>query len=244
MAAAEGAPDTARDARETRDDTSGEPASSPGEAQTGRSEADPGADPGIGGDAAEKPAEDQSSLPLVALRDVAIVAGLLSLFAGAQAWATTSGLVMAELLSTLDGFLVGAAVGALAHEWGHFAGVRQAGGIAPLRSVGDFLPLYDYDYARNDARSFLWMSVGGNVAHVLVVIVLLASLPLDTLGTAALVSGAFGFAVFSSTVELPVIQRARAGMDPLEALRGIPRDFVSRYLPWSIGAALLAFIVL
>ncbi len=193
---------------------------------------------------APEPREDRASLALVALRDLALASGLLSLFAGAQAWATTSGLVLAGLVATFDGFLVGAALGALAHEWGHFIGARQAGAIAPLRSIRDFLPLYEYDYAHNDARAFLWMSVGGNLAHALVVVLLLASLPMDTLGTAALVSGAFGFAVFSSAIEIPVIRRARAGADPLEALGSIPKDFVARYLPWSIGAGLLLFILL
>jgi len=190
------------------------------------------------------PAKDRASLSMVALRDVAIVSALLSLFAGAEAWAVASGLALASLLATLDGFLVGAAVGALAHEWGHFAGARQAGGSAPLRPIRDFLPLYDYDYQGNDARSFLWMSVGGNLAHALVVVVLLLALPLDTWGTAALASGAFGFAVFSSSVEIPVIRKARAGAHAIEALGVIPRNFVRHYLPRSVIAALVLFLLL
>jgi hypothetical protein len=190
------------------------------------------------------PAKDRASLSLVALRDVAIVSALLSLFAGAEALAVTSGLAIASLVATVDGFLVGAAVGALAHEWGHFAGARQAGGRAPLRPIRSFLPLYDYDYQGNDARTFLWMSLGGNLAHALVVIVLLLVLPLESWGTAALVSGAFGFAVFSSSVELPVIRKARAGASAIEALGVIPRDFVRHYLPRSVIAALVLFVLL
>jgi hypothetical protein len=212
----------------------------PGTAESGDTEGTgPSAAP-----ASEARPEDQARLSLVALRDVALAAALLSLFGGAEAWQATSELAIAGLLATLDGFGVGIALGALAHEWGHFTGARWAGGIAPLRPITRILPLYDYDYARNDARAFEWMSVGGNLAHAAVVLLLILALPLDTLGTAALVSGAFGFAVFSSTIELPVIRRARAGTPPLEALATIPRDFVRRYLPWSIGAGLLLFILL
>ena len=51
--------------------------------------------------------KDQASLFLVALRDIAIVSALLSLFAAAEAWAQISGLAFASLLSTVDGLLVG-----------------------------------------------------------------------------------------------------------------------------------------
>jgi hypothetical protein len=202
-----------------------------------------GHDPDADAETGERPA-DQTSLSLRALRDLALAAALLSLFAAAEAWALTSEATLAGLLSILDGFVVGAALGALAHEWGHFLGARSAGGIAPLRPIGDFFPIFDYDYARNDARAFDRMSLGGNLAHWAVVLFLLLALPLDSSGTDALASGAFGFAVFSSAVEFPVIRRARSGMAPLEALGTIPKDFVRRYLPWAIGAALALFVLL
>jgi hypothetical protein len=189
-------------------------------------------------------ARDEASLALVILRDVAVASVLLSLFAAAEAWATVSRLALASLLSVVDGLLVGAATNALAHEWGHFVGARLGGGHAPLKPLAKFLPLYDFDYANNDNRSFLWMSYGGNLAHAAVVLIYLVLVPTRSMGTAALVAGAFGFAVFSSLVEIPVIQQARRGVPGLEALAVIPHDFVSRYLPWAIAAAFAAYVVL
>lgn len=188
--------------------------------------------------------KDQASLFMVILRDVAIVSALLSLFAAAETWAQTSGLALAALLSVVDGFLVGIAAGALLHEWGHFVGARLGGGRAPLKPLSGFLPLFDFDYKNNDAKAFEWMSIGGNVAHFSVVLVFFFALPMSSPGAAALVAGAFGFAVFSSLVEFPVIRKARGGLSGLEALGTIPRDFVSRYFPWAVGAGLVAFAVL
>jgi hypothetical protein len=187
---------------------------------------------------------DEASLALVALRDVALASVLLSIFGAAEAWAQVSGLAFASLIATLDGFLVGAATCALAHEWGHFAGARLGGGHAPLKPISGFLPLYDFDYANNDRRAFDWMGIGGNIAHISVPLLYLFAVGASGPGTAALVAGATGFAVFSSVIEWPVIRRSRAGMGALEALGTIPRDFVSRTLPWALGSALLIFLVL
>jgi hypothetical protein len=189
-------------------------------------------------------AQDEASLSLVVLRDVAIVSALLSLFAAAEAWATVSGLAFAALLSTVNGFLVGAATNALGHEWGHFAGARLGGGHAPLKPIGGFLPLFDFDYASNDKRAFDWMSIGGNAVHFGVPILYFVALPMNSPGTAALVAGAAGFAVFSGIIEIPVIRKSLAGMGSLESLGTIPRDFVQRTLPWALGSAFLIFLVL
>ncbi|MFK7897242.1 MAG: hypothetical protein AB8G23_15480 [Myxococcota bacterium] len=188
--------------------------------------------------------KDQANLSLVILRDVAIVSVLLSVFAAAETWAQVSGLAFAALLSVVNGFLVGTATGALLHEWGHFAGARLGGGHAPLKPIGGFLPLFDFDYKNNDAKSFDWMSIGGNVAHFSVVALFFFALPMTSPGAAALVGGAFGFAVFSSLVEFPVIRKARSGLTGIEALATIPRDFVSRYFPWAVGAGIVAFLAL
>lgn len=189
-------------------------------------------------------AKDEASMFLVGLRDVAILSALLSLFAAAEAWASVSGLAFPSLLATIDGFLVGAATTALAHEWGHFAGARLGGGHAPLKPLSGFLPLFDFDYKNNDRKAFEWMSLGGNIAHVAVPLIYFLALPTNGPGTAALVAGAAGFAVFSSLVEWPVIARSREGKSGLEALGTIPKDFVQRYTPWAVGAAFLIFLVL
>jgi hypothetical protein len=189
-------------------------------------------------------AKDEATLSLVILRDVAVVSALLSLFAAAATWATVSGLAIARLLSVVDGLLVGAATAALLHEWGHFVGARLAGGHAPLKPIRGFLPIFDFDYENNDARAFEWMSVGGNLGDIGVVLIFFLALPLESAGNAALVAGAFGFAVFAGGIEFPVIRKARAGMSGIEALGTLPKDFFRRYSRWGMGAALVAFVLL
>ena len=189
-------------------------------------------------------AKDEARLSLAILRDVALASVFLSLFAAAESWATVSRLALATSLAVVDGLLVGIATAALVHEWGHFIGARLGGGHAPLKPLTKFPPLYDFDYERNDARSFLWMSYGGNIAHALLVVTYLMLIPTRSMGTAALVAGAFGFSVFSSLVEFPVIRQAQRGVPGLEALGVIPKNFVTRYLPWSIAAAFAAYAAL
>lgn len=189
-------------------------------------------------------AKDEATLSLVILRDVAVVSTLLSIFAAAESWATVSGLAIASLLSVVDGLLVGAATAALMHEWGHFVGARLAGGHAPLKPIRDFLPIFDFDYKNNAARAFEWMSIGGNVGNISVLLIFFLVLPLDRAGAAALVAGAFGFTVFAGGIEFPVIRKARAGMSGIEALGTLPKNFLRRYTRWGIGAALVTLILL
>ena len=188
--------------------------------------------------------KDEASLFRVLLRDVAIVAALVSLFAAAEAWAAVSDLALAKVLSTVDGLLVGAAVAALFHEWGHFVGVRMAGGHSPLKPIGGFFPVFDFDYENNDARAFDWMSIGGNAGDIGIVLLFFFALPLTTTGTQALVAGALGFAVFAAGIEFPVIRRARSGMPATQALLALPKDFNRRYTRWGVAAAFITLIVL
>lgn len=191
-----------------------------------------------------KAPEDLTPVAKLALRDGAIALAALSLWAAGDAWHATSGLGLAALLSVLDGFLVGVVVSALAHEWGHFAGARLGGGVAPTTRFGSFFPLFVFDMEHSDAGAFRGMSVGGNVAHWLVVLVLMVLLPLDGPGRIALVSAAFGFACFASTTEFPIIQRAYSGASPVESFAGLTAEKLRRN-QW-IGAAAGAglFIVL
>jgi len=65
------------------------------------------------------------------------------------------------------------ALGTLAHEWGHFAGARWFGGIAPTRPMRSLFPIFDLDLQNSDPRAFGAMSVGGNPGHSAVVLVAL-----------------------------------------------------------------------
>ena len=208
-----------------------------------QSETPPISEPDSSADAAAKPA-DAASLGLVILRDVAILAGALSLFAAADAWYILTGTALASILSLVDGLLVGLALGALLHEWGHFAGARLTGGTAPLRPLKGFLPLFDFDYANNTSSHFQGMSIGGNAAHWAVFFVLFFGLPLVTPGQVAIASGAFGFAIFASSIEFPVIRNVSQGLNGLEALSKIPKNFVTRNGTYGVVAALIALVVL
>lgn len=199
--------------------------------------------------AAQRPAEeiekprDTTPVSRLALRDGGVAIAALSLWAAADVWAASSGLPVARLLSVLDGLGVGVLLGFAAHEWGHFAGARLGGGIAPTTGLRTFFPLFVFDMQRSDPRAFRAMSVAGNVAHWLVVLALALAIPLDAAGRVALLSGAFGFAIFASATELPVIRRAWAGASPIESFQGLTGARLRRNR-WIGAAAGLAFFLL
>jgi hypothetical protein len=199
-------------------------------------------------DAKDAPAADEhppDATPVARLlrRDGAIALAALSLWAAADAWQATSGLALAALLAVADGLAVGAGLGALAHEWGHFAGARLAGGIAPTRPYRSFLPLFDLDLVRSSEAAFRSMSIGGNVGHWLVFVLLAAALPFDSASRVALVAGSFGYAVFASTTEVPVIRRSYAGASPIESFQGLSGDLLRRN-GWIGAGAAAVFLVL
>jgi len=116
------------------------------------------------------------------VRDLAIVAATLALWvpttnnAGAGSWWPGLVGVLTALLTVLSGFLV--------HEWGHLLGAWVAGGAfvlppGPASSVF----LFRFDSSRNSREQFLSMSIGGFVASLVVVVVLLAFLPAGLLAT-------------------------------------------------------------
>jgi hypothetical protein len=186
----------------------------------------------------------EASLALGGLRGVGLAAGLLSLFAAADSWAAITEGRLAQGLSVVDGLLVGAALSALSHEWGHFGGARFSGSKTPLLPFSAFPQLFNLDLVKCEGSHFMGMSLGGNIAHWLLFVALLLGLPLATSGQVALLSGSFGFGVFASSIELPVILKARAGASPLEALSVIPPNFVRRNGAWGLGAAAAAFLII
>jgi hypothetical protein len=161
----------------------------------------------------------------VALRDLALVAAALSLWAAADAWYLLTGLEFANSLAIVDGILVGLALASLGHEWGHYAGARATDAKARLvRTDALSLLRFRYDMEANDSRQFNAMSIGGNVAHWSVVVLLFLALPMDSPGRIALIAGAFGFAIFATVTEAPVIARSARGMSPRESLGLLDRE--------------------
>jgi hypothetical protein len=194
-------------------------------------------------DALERPA-DATPVVKLAQRDGAIVLAALSLWAAAEAFHASTGLGFAALLSTLDGLVVGVALGSVFHEWGHFTGARLGGGIAPTRPFKSLFPIFILDLERSDASAFRAMSVGGNVGHWLVVAFLVLALPYTSPGQIALLSGAFGFAVFASVTELPIIQHAFAGASPKESFKGLTGAVLRKNQKTGAVAGLLLFLFL
>ena len=97
---------------------------------------------------------DVTRVSRLALRDGAIALAALSLFAAADAWYAVSGLPAAALLSVLNGLAVGYGLGLLAHEWGHFAGARWNGGIAPTTKITQLFPIFLLDMQRSPDRVY------------------------------------------------------------------------------------------
>ena len=165
----------------------------------------------------------------VAFRDLALVAAALSLWAAADAWYLLTGLEFASSLAIVDGVLVGLALAALGHEWGHYAGARLKDANARLvRTDALSLLRFRYDMEANDSAQFNAMSIGGNVAHWSVVLLLFLALPMDSPGRIALIAGAFGFAIFATVTEAPVIVRSLRGMSPRESLGPVDRERLVR----------------
>ena len=191
---------------------------------------------GVAPDAATS-AEAASSAPQkkpvkfgnVALRDLALVAAALSLWAAADAWYLLTGLEFASSLAIVDGILVGLALASLGHEWGHYAGARVTDAKARLvRTDALSLLRFRYDMEANDSRQFNAMSIGGNLAHWSIVLILFLALPMDSPGRIALIAGAFGFASFATVTEAPVIVRSMRGASPRESLDPVDRERLIR----------------
>jgi hypothetical protein len=188
---------------------------------------------------------DLTRVSRLALRDGAIALAALSFWAAADAWYAATGLSAAALLSVLDGIAAGAVLGLLAHEWGHFAGARWGGGIAPTTRFTQLFPIFVLDMHKSPERAFRAMSVGGNAAHWSLVVALFLWVPLDAPGRVALACGAFGFAFGASLTEVPIMRRSFAGASPVESFEGLTgaklrRD---RWIGIAAGAVLFAMIV-
>ena len=193
----------------------------------------------------ETKSKDVTRVSRLALRDGAIALAALSLFAAADAWYAVSGLPAAALLSVLNGLAVGYGLGLLAHEWGHFAGARWGGGIAPTTKLTQLFPIFLLDMQRSPDRAFKGMSLGGNIAHWSLVALFLLWAPLDAPGRVALGCGAFAFAFGASTTEFPVIGRSFSGASPAESFRGLTGAKLrrNRWIGYAAGAVLFALIV-
>ena len=149
-----------------------------------------------------------------------IVFAALTLWAASDAWFQVTGLWAAELLSAADGIFVGYIVAAIAHEWGHYLGARASGAQTTRTLPRNLTNLvrFNFDFGSNSRTQFHSMSFGGWIGHWAVLLLVFVTLPMDTLGRAALVSSLFGFAIFATFVETGVLRKTFRGAEPAQAL--------------------------
>lgn len=167
------------------------------------------------------------------LRDGVALAAVLAVWGGADAWAVVSGLQFAKAVAIVNGVVAGLVVVALLHEWGHYAGAKLTGAIAPRVEPKSPSSLFrfQFDLANNTLRQFTALGVGGNVAHWLAFLTLFALLPLETAGQTALVAAALAFAFGASVLEVPIIARALKGtVQPIHAFDHLSRAVLRRHV--------------
>ena len=167
----------------------------------------------------EQTTKPEPSLFSLLARDAAIALAALSLWAAADTWYLVSGLGFALAVSVLDAIFVGYILGALFHEWGHYTGAKFSGASAPrVKPKGTSLFRFNFDMATNTQRQFHWMSFGGWVFHWGLLLILVAVLPLDSIGRIALVSSVFGFILYATFIETGILRQTLSGSDPAETL--------------------------
>ena len=188
----------------------------------------------------------EPALGAMLLRDGSAVVLLLALWGGAQAWAAASGLALALVTAVGASLVAGWSITALLHEWGHYAGARLAGAVAPrVRLPGLSFFRYNFDLEKNSIGQFTAMSAGGNLAHWGTVAGALLLVPMTSLAQSAFVGTTVAFAVFASVIEWPIIARTASGrVRPAQAFVHLNPGFIRRhYVIGGIGGLLfLAFV--
>lgn len=167
----------------------------------------------------------------------AALAGL-AIWGAADAWATSSGLVIAHLVAIGNAVVVASALSGMIHEWGHFTGAKLTGSIAPVSKMPTrFYFMFNFDMERNTVGQFIGLSLGGILANWLLVIIILALVPIESLAAAALLGVAVAKAVNVSFFEVPVVLRVRESEDPAKELKHQLEEYGLRQTPGLIAGA-------
>lgn len=175
------------------------------------------------------------------LKDAATIVAALALFGGAETWAAASGLGLAHVTAVGAAMIAGWVIASLLHEWGHYAGAKLSGAIAPrVKLAGLAFFRFNFDLEKNSLRQFASMSAGGNVAHWSAFAAAFLLVPMNTLAQSVFVSSALAFAVFASVIEWPIIARTASGrVRPAQAFAHLDRAFLRRhYMIGGIGGLL------
>lgn len=184
-------------------------------------------------------ARDQRYLRRVAATHFVMVMGALTLWGAADAWASSSGWGIAWAAAIANAVIAAHIIASTLHEWGHYAGARLSGAVAPVlkQPVRHFF-MFDFRFDRNDERQFLWMSLGGIAVPWLLVGLTAIWIPIDNTSRAMLLAAFVTRAVQVSVFEVPVVMRTRSGGDPREELgKQLKAGFLqSRYAGLAVGA--------
>lgn len=108
-------------------------------------------------------------------------------------------------------------VGFLMHEYGHLAASLATGAKVSYPRTPVTALIFHFDSAQNDRRQFMWMSMGGYVATLIAVALIVALCPLDAWsGRISLLLAGAG-TVVTFVLEVPITVRVWRGAPlPLE----------------------------
>ena len=105
----------------------------------------------------------------------------------------------------------------LIHEWGHFSGALLSQSRYTLKKK--ISPLFfDFDYVHNNARQYLWLSAGGPLGNVLLLILITAFCSLNHLAAQWLLATVIGQFIYVLVLEGPVTLGILRGGNPLDVL--------------------------
>ena len=152
---------------------------------------------------------DRANMKKIGALHFAMVMGALTLWGAAEAWAQTTGWVIAGLAAVANAVIAGTVIASTLHEWGHFAGARLADAPSPvLDAPRNHFFMFDFKMADADVRQFTWMSWGGILVPWVLVLAALILIPVGLTSGAALIATLVAKATAASHFEVPIVRDA------------------------------------
>ena len=175
-------------------------------------------------DIRDRKARDLSRLKKVGIRHGAIVLAAITLWGAADAWASSTGWLLAQTVAMLNAVFAGAVIAYIAHEWGHFSGARISGAVSPVLKEPVSFFMFNFKDELNTRGQFLSMSIGGPAANWSLFVLMFILLPINTWSQAMILATTFAIAVSVSVFEFPVINRVMYGDNPAETVKNRQRE--------------------
>jgi hypothetical protein len=194
-------------------------------------------------DVIERKNRDNTRLKNIAIRHGAIGLAAITIWGSSDLWALESGLVLAMVVSVLNGLFFGILLAYGFHEWGHFTGARISGAVSPVLKEPRSFFMFSFKQEVNSRAQFLSMSAGGPAANWFLVLLVYALLPLTTASQAMILSATVGVAVSVSVFEIPIINRVMYGDNPEETIQTRLKEIGSTSKIAGIAAGTLIFMM-